>query len=301
MKEACENIQTDIIIVFDADYIPAPKLLLNLVSPFVDPEVGSVMGRVVPLNSGRNLLTRILDLERSAGYQVDQQARMNMGLLPQYGGTVGGVRTQALKEIGGWDDSVLAEDTDVTMRMFLKGWMVVYQNFCECYEEVPENWQVRIKQVRRWARGHNQVFFKEIKNLLKYKQIRLIDKLDAILLLGIFMMGPLTFVGWGAAQVLYFAGYSKTSLLVSSLGAFIAFSSLGNFALFFEIGTAAFLDGYQKRIRLLPLGVLFFFVSMTTVARTFFGQLWDDYIMRKELTWDKTTRYRLTPMHRRKQ
>ena len=38
------------------------------------------------------MLARFLDLERSAGYQVDQQARMNMEMVPQYGGTVGGVR-----------------------------------------------------------------------------------------------------------------------------------------------------------------------------------------------------------------
>ena len=60
------------------------------------------MGRVVPLNAGRNLLTRMLDLERSAGYQVDQQARMNLHLVPQYGGTVGGVGSSALRDVGGW-------------------------------------------------------------------------------------------------------------------------------------------------------------------------------------------------------
>ena len=73
----------------------AAGLLKQLVAPFFDPEVGAVMGRVVPVNSGANLLTRLLDLERSGGYQVDQQARMNMNLMPQYGGTVGGVRLSA--------------------------------------------------------------------------------------------------------------------------------------------------------------------------------------------------------------
>ena len=52
------------------------------------------MGRVVPLNAGTNLLTRLLDLERSGGYQVDQQARMNLRLVPQHGGTVAGVQVE---------------------------------------------------------------------------------------------------------------------------------------------------------------------------------------------------------------
>ena len=86
--------------VFDADYIPGPRLLKQLVAPFFDAEVGAVMGRVVPLNVGESLLTRLLDLERAGGYQVDQQARMNLRLIPQYGGTVGGVRRVALRAGG---------------------------------------------------------------------------------------------------------------------------------------------------------------------------------------------------------
>ena len=292
LKDACENIQSEIIIVFDADYIPAPKLLRNLVAPFIDPEVGAVMGRVVPINAGKNLLTRILDLERSAGYQVDQQARMNMNLLPQYGGTVGGVRVSALHEVGGWDDSILAEDTDITLKMFLNDWIVVYQNACECYEEVPEIWDVRIKQIRRWARGHNQVLFKQIRTLLRHPKIHFMEKIDATLLLGIFVMGPFTFLAWGIAQVLYYSGQTSNGLFAVTLITYLAFSSLGNFALFFEIGTAAFLDGYHRRIRLLPLGVAFFFISLSTVTRALFGQLWDDYVMKKEIIWDKTVRYR---------
>ena len=35
------------------------------------------MGRVVPHNVGDSLLSRLLDLERAAGYQINQQARNN--------------------------------------------------------------------------------------------------------------------------------------------------------------------------------------------------------------------------------
>src|SRR5205814_9163297 len=84
---------------------------------------------------GKKLLTRILDLERSGGYQVDQQARMNLHFVPQYGGTVAGIRKSALDEIGGWNENTLAEDTDLTYRMLLGGWKTVYENRAECYEE----------------------------------------------------------------------------------------------------------------------------------------------------------------------
>ena len=295
LKEACSECQTDAIVVFDADYLPTPQLLKSLVSPFTDPEVGAVMGRVVPINVERNTLTRMLDLERSAGYQVDQQARMNLGLLPQYGGTVGSVRMQALREIGGWQDHVLAEDTDLSVRLYLKNWHVVYQNTAECYEEVPEDWAVRIRQIRRWAKGHNQVFFSQWSALSKNKEVKFFEKLDASLLLAVYVMGPITFIAWSLAQVLYYTGYTQTSLIVLSAIMYLLFSSLGNFALFFEIGTAAFLDGYRRRILLLPLGALFFFVSLLSVSESLLIQLWEGLMRRKTVHWDKTERYREVP------
>src|SRR6202000_3077194 len=100
-----------------------------------------------------NLPTRLLALERSGGYQVDQQARYNLDLFPQYGGTVGGFRRSVVLDLGGFDALRLAEDTDMTIRLCLDGWRVLYANRAECYEEVPESWNVRFTQLRRWARG----------------------------------------------------------------------------------------------------------------------------------------------------
>ena len=59
------------------------------------------------MNAATNLLTGLLDLERSAGYQVDQQARMNRNLVPQYGGTVGGIRMSAMAARAAGNDDVL--------------------------------------------------------------------------------------------------------------------------------------------------------------------------------------------------
>ena len=80
----------EILLLFDADYFPGRSMLKMLAAPFCDPEVGAVMGRVVPHNASASLLSALLSLERAAGYQVGQQARHNLSLTPQFGGTVGG-------------------------------------------------------------------------------------------------------------------------------------------------------------------------------------------------------------------
>jgi len=292
LKDACKLLTSEIIVVFDADYLPPTGLLKQLVAPFFDPEVGATMGRVVPLNLGRNLLTRLLDLERSGGYQVDQQARMNLGLVPQYGGTVGGIRLRALDSVGGWHDDVLAEDTDLTYRLLLGNWRTIYQNWSECYEEVPEAWPVRVKQIMRWTKGHNQALYRHVWKIAKFHGCGVFEKLDGVALLGIYLMAPILLVGWALAILLfYMTGFPLQGSIIFAL-ALMAYGTLGNFAAFFEIAAAVYLDGNRERIRLLPFNYFGFLVSALTVSRAIFNQVVVDTLLRRELHWDKTTRYR---------
>ena len=290
LKEATALVTSEIIMVFDADYIPGCGLIKQLASPFFDPEVGLVMGRVVPLNTGQNLLTRLLDMERSGGYQVDQQARMNMGLLPQYGGTVGGVRLATLQDVGGWHDDTLAEDTDLTYRAFLMGWKTVYQNRSECYEEVPETWAVRIRQIMRWAKGHNQSLRRYSATVLVTKNIRFVEKLDALLLLGVYVMAPVVLLGWVIGIILFYCGEMTVFGGYLPLLVLISYSSVGNTAAFFEIAAAVYLDGGQKRLRLLPLKFFNFMISTLSVSSGIISYAFAKPEGREK--WEKTQRFR---------
>lgn len=287
LKDAMTSFRRgEIILVFDADYIPPPGLVKMLVAPFFDPEVGATMGRVVPVNVKRSLLTRLLDLERAAGYQVDQQARMNMRLVPQYGGTVGGVRRAALEQVGGWREDALAEDTDITYRLLLAGWKTVYENRAECYEEVPETWPVRIRQISRWAKGHNQVMVRYAWKLVFNRTTRFLEKVDGLLLLGIYAYGPIMVLGWAASIGLFYLG----TMPLWTFGALstVAFGTFGNFAAFFQIAASVRLDGLYRRARLIPLTFVGFFISLYAVTLATVVQIFS----RKERDWQKTERFR---------
>ena len=291
LKDAMQFVRSEAIVVFDADYVPSTGLIRQLVAPLFDPEVGATMGRVVPQNAGASLLTRLLDLERAGGYQVDQQARMNLGLVPQYGGTVGAVRVKAHEAVGGWREDVLAEDTDLTYRLLLAGWQTVYQNRSECYEEVPQTWPVRIRQIMRWTKGHNTALYSYSGRLLGARHLGLAARLDGLLLLGVYAMSPLLMLGWAVSITLLFV--ERNLLLDGTLALFalVSYSALGNFAAFFEIGAAVRLDGNRRRIRLLPLNLFGFLVSMVSISRATVNQ-WIDGLFARELRWDKTSRYR---------
>ena len=296
LKDATELVKTDFIVVFDADYLPSRGLIRRLIAPFFDPEVGAVMGRVVPNNVGANLLTRLLDLERSGGYQVDQQARMNLRLVPQYGGTVGGIRIAALEAVGGWHDDVLAEDTDLTYRLLLGGWLTIYHNRSECYEEVPQSWAVRVRQIKRWAKGHNQAMMRHSVALTNLRGVRLAERIDGLLLLGVYMMSPLLILGWLLSLLLYLTVSLEMATPAIVLLAFMGHSSLGNFAAFFEIAAAVHLDRSGRRVRLLAFNWLAFIVSAVAIARAVLEQTLLDRRPGRTLQWDKTARYRRDPV-----
>lgn len=292
LNEAMTLTDAEIIVVFDADYLPTKGMLRDIAVSFKDPEVGAVMGRVVPVNTSKNFLTRVLDLERSGGYQVDQQARYNLKLLPQYGGTVGGFRKKLVLDLWGFDPNILTEDTELTYKLFVNGWKVVYANRVECYEESPENWNVRSRQIRRWSRGHTQVMFRFILPLLKSEHLTMKEKIDGLFLLFVYTASPIIFLGLCDSLILFFLGEMK--ILSSGLLMFLfaaSFNTFGNFAPFFQIGIASFIDGGTYRIRLLPLLMFNFFFNMLYISIGFFEAI-IDVITKRQTIWVKTTRFR---------
>ncbi len=102
--------------------------------------MGAVQGRPVVLNESQNLVTRLVTLERIGGYRVDEEARDVLGLVPQFGGTVGGFRRSALDGFGGFDESMLTEDTDLTFHLYREGYKFV-------------TWRTRNVMRRRWIVG----------------------------------------------------------------------------------------------------------------------------------------------------
>lgn len=290
LNDAMRMARGEIIVVFDADYRPARSMLKQIALAFEDPQVGAVMGRVIPYNTNKNMLTRLINLERSGGYQVDQQARYNLRTIPQYGGTVGGFRKDVLLETGGFNPKVLAEDTELTYRLFTSGWKVVYANSAECYEESPESWNVRGRQIRRWARGHNEVLFRYLIPTITSPHLNLLQKIDGLFLLFIYAVPVLLLFGWGVSLALFFLGRMDIFggwWVLLFLGIYNAF---GNFAPFFEIGAALVIDGLPGEALLLPLLMFNFFFYMWNISLGFFDAVVDT-VTGRGVKWDKTVRF----------
>jgi len=291
LNDTLEKAQGEIIIVFDADYIPPRNIVRDLAVCFMDPEVGAVMGRVIPLNIDRNALARLLDLERTGGYQIDQQARFNLHLIPQFGGTVGGFRKQVTKNLGSFDVTNLTEDTELTFKLYINGWKVLYANRLECYEEAPESWRVRSRQVNRWSRGHTRCFIKYLIPMLKSKFLSWREKLDGTLLLSIYLLPLILMLGLIDSLILFYLG--AMNIIHSSLVMLLlaVYNLFGNTGPFFQMAIGVLLDGGKQRLRLIPLIMISFIVYLFSTSKGGLDAIIDSIFMRKPV-WAKTTRYR---------
>ncbi len=279
----------EIVLCFDADYYPQKDIVEKLASAFADPNIGAVQGRVVVLNEPQNIVTRLVALERIGGYRVDQEARDKLSLIPQFGGTVGGFRRSLLESMGGWDESTLAEDTDLTFRTCLAGYKIHYVGDAECYEEAVDNWKAYWNQRYRWARGHMQCCLKHSWKVLRSKQLRMKEKIDGLLLLHVYFMPVIALLSFaiGISLILF-----EPSTLVGALWFSMPisiYSFVGNFAPFFEVGIGAYLDGRTRIQWLIPLLAVTFFYNILICTKAFLDLLASKILRKNHSIWVKTS------------
>jgi cellulose synthase/poly-beta-1,6-N-acetylglucosamine synthase-like glycosyltransferase len=287
MNEGFSKSTGEIVLCFDADYYPQKEIVEKLTAPFVDPVVAAVQGRVVVLNEPQNIVTRLVALERIGGYRVDQEARENLGLITQFGGTVGGFRRSALERLHGWDESVLAEDTDLTFRVYLAGYKIRYTVDAECYEEAVDTWKAYRQQRYRWAKGHMQCFFKHSWRVLCSKCLNTKEKVDGLLLLNVYFMPIMALLSLLIGLPLIFLG----SPLITALWLTIPislYSFVGNFAPFFEVGVGLYLDDRRRTQWLIPLLIFTFFYNIPICLRAFIDVVASKILGKNRNVWVKT-------------
>jgi len=289
MNEGLKHAKGEIICCFDADYYPQRDIIEKLTAYFVDPKVGAVQGRVIVLNEPNTLVTRLVALERIGGYRVDQLARDDLRLIPQFGGTVGGFRRNLIDSLGGWDPNMLAEDTDLTFRVYLAGYKIRYINEAECYEEAVETWRSYGRQRYRWARGHMQAAFKHLWPLIRSQNLNLREKIDGFLLLNVYFMPLLVVLAWFLGAISFSIQSSELATFYWFLPSIFIYSAIGNFAPFFEIGIGAYLDGRERTCRLIPLLPIAFLFNVVICAKAFFDLCISKPVGNNHCKWAKTS------------
>jgi cellulose synthase (UDP-forming) len=162
LNHAIAQTTGDLIVVFDADFVPTSNFLTRTVGFFQDLQVGLVQTPQSFYNSdpiARNLgLENILTPDEEVFYRQIQPIRDGAGSVI-CSGTSFIVRRSALEETGGFVTDSLSEDYFTGIRLSAQGYRLIYLDEKLSAGLAAENLAAHAMQRLRWARGTLQAFF----------------------------------------------------------------------------------------------------------------------------------------------
>lgn len=157
-----------LIAIYDADNTPEKTALRYLVNHIVsDDNLGAVIGKFRTRNRDASLLTRFVNIETLTFQWMAQAGRWKLFRLCTIPGTNFVIRRKIIDKIGGWDVKAIAEDTEISFRIYQMGYLIQYLPQSVTWEQEPQTIPVWIKQRTRWATGNFYVLIKNLGLLFK--------------------------------------------------------------------------------------------------------------------------------------
>jgi cellulose synthase/poly-beta-1,6-N-acetylglucosamine synthase-like glycosyltransferase len=285
---AAERARGEVLVVFDADHVPRRDVIARLVRHFQDDRVDAVQGRCIIRNSVESTLARSIAIDYFSGYLVNEYGRQALFGMPAYGGANCAVRTSRLRELGGWNEDSVTEDTDLTMRIVLSGGKIRYDITAVDTEEGATTLRRFRTQRYRWARGHQQVWREYRAAVVRSPHLTFAEKVETLLFLLVYHVPAV------CALTLFI-----TALRIAGVGPSVSvFEMLPLSALLFagpfcELAVGLVVGRAPRRAAwsvawLTPL----FFVFMLVCAKA-----WLDGVLGRPYTWAKTKRSSWSPLH----
>lgn len=159
LNRALEDVAHPLVITIDGDSYLYKDALQNLVLRFLgDPvNTAAVAGAVLVRNSRQNLVTKTQEWDYFHGIAaVKRLQSLYQGTLVAQG-AFSIYRTDVLKEVGGWKDTV-GEDIVLTWAILERGYRVGFAENACLFTNAPDTWKQFIRQRQRWSRGLIEAF-----------------------------------------------------------------------------------------------------------------------------------------------
>ena len=160
---------SEFVTIFDADFIPHPAFLKQIIGYFNEPNIGMVQTRWEHLNAEYSLLTKLLSFGIDAHFSVEQGGRQATNSFINFNGTAGMWRRKAIDEAGGWHNDCLTEDLDLSFRAQLLGWKFLFVEEITTPSELPVEMSAIRTQQFRWTKGAAETGRKNLSHLWSSK------------------------------------------------------------------------------------------------------------------------------------
>ena len=172
LQSALEKTPEDFIAIFDADFAPPEDFLVRTLPHFAQDELlGIVQSCWAHLNRDFNFLTRGTAILMDMHFIIEQSGRYAAGLFQNFNGSGGVLRKNSILKAGGWQADTLAEDLDLSYRMQLLGYRVLYLKDLRTPGEIPPTLPNHKQQQSRWACGSLRTARKILPMILPNREI----------------------------------------------------------------------------------------------------------------------------------
>lgn len=159
LNRGIQEAQGDILICVDADSRLKPDAIKHLVNALENPEIAAAAG-YVKVGNKVNLLTNWQNIEYTSSQNFERMAFAEIDAIMVIPGAIGAFKKQAILEVGGFETDTLAEDCDLSMRLYKAGYRLTTVENALAVTEAPEFLNSFIKQRKRWTYGIMQCFWK---------------------------------------------------------------------------------------------------------------------------------------------
>ncbi|NGP46434.1 glycosyltransferase family 2 protein [Bacillaceae bacterium SIJ1] len=165
-------------IVYDADNQPEPDAVTWLVEKAeTTKDAAGAVGYVKTINIEKNWLTRMIGLEFQVHQLMMQSGRWLLFKIGSLTGTNMLLRREVIDELGGYDPYALAEDAELTMRIYAKGLVLPIVAESKTWEQEPEKVKTLVKQRTRWLQGNLYLLEKTFRSKAFWKNKTLLHTL----------------------------------------------------------------------------------------------------------------------------
>ncbi len=282
---ALQRVDAEVLAVYDADNTPEPRALRSLVAQLLlHPDLGAVLGKFRTVNKTASLLTRFINIETLSFQSILQAGRWEMHNVATLPGTNYVMWTRLIRELEGWDEAALTEDSELSIRMYQHGYKIKFIPYAVTYEQEPQAWKVWVRQRMRWVRGNNYVIGKFFRHIPQFQNKRLaFDVLYTLSLYYVF------FIAIVISDLLFVV--SALNLVSIALPGPYTFVWIMAFFLFLaEIFLAISYDREDNGGNLGLILVMYFSYCQFWVYIVL-KALYVEYIKKEEKIWDKTERF----------
>jgi cellulose synthase/poly-beta-1,6-N-acetylglucosamine synthase-like glycosyltransferase len=167
LENGLRTAKGELVLIFDADFVPNSDILERTVHHFLDPKVAVVQCRWEHINRDFSALTEAQALMLDGHFVMEHAGRNRSGRFFNFNGTAGLWRRAAIVDAGGWQHDTLTEDMDLSYRAQLRGWRFVYLPEIAAPAELPVEMSAFKAQQFRWAKGSIQVARKLLPTILR--------------------------------------------------------------------------------------------------------------------------------------